>query len=149
MMFRAMKSSKKATAKALIKLTEAAYTVTDDYDDFIKPHISKNDFGLSQKNTGKAAEICEGYRNFVRKYLSYPFLHLGFAHMLLIIAVLSRCKLARAKDWERIFFVLPVFVYDFGTTFLLTGVDDASRFFYYAFAILPILLIFPFSGRNA
>ncbi|MBQ1282894.1 MAG: hypothetical protein IIY20_03790 [Bifidobacteriaceae bacterium] len=49
MMFRAMKSSKKATAKALIKLTEAAYTVTDDYDDFIKPHISKNDFGLSQK----------------------------------------------------------------------------------------------------
>lgn len=149
MMFRAMKSSKKATAKALIKLTEAAYTVTDDYDDFIKPHISKNDFGLSQKNTGKTAEICEGYRNFVRKYLSYPFLHLGFAHMLLIIAVLSRCKLARAKDWERIFFVLPVFVYDFGTTFLLTGVDDASRFFYYAFAILPILLIFPFSGRNA
>lgn len=74
--------------------------------------------------------------------LSYPFLHLGLLHLILIVSVLSKCRLKKTKDRKKILFIIPVFAYNFGTTILLTGIDDATRFFFYTYLLIPTLLVF-------
>ena len=41
-----------------------------------------------------------------------------------------------------------MFCYNYGTTLLLTGVDDAARFFYYTYLIAPLLLVFIFKKEE-
>ena len=62
--------------------------------------------------------------------------------MILIVSVLSKCRLKKIKDWKKILFIIPVFAYNFGTTILLTGIDDATRFFCYTYLLIPTLLVF-------
>lgn len=148
MMLKSFNASKRVALISLIKLTEASFSVTGEYDNFVHSYIEKNEFGLSQSVNGRIAAICEGYSGFVKDFISYPFLHLGFLHLLLIIAVLSKCKLNKLNDWKKILFVVPVFAYNFGTSVLLTGVEDASRFFFYTFLLMPVLFIFTFNKEN-
>ena len=148
MMFKCFKVSKGVALKSLIRLTEASFSVTSDYDGFFYPYIDENSYGLSQSPNDLAAVICEVYRDFINNYLSYPFLHLGILHLVLIGAILSKCKFNSLKDWKKIFFVIPVFAYNFGTSILLTGVEDASRFFFYTYPTIPILLVFLFKNEN-
>lgn len=144
MMFKSINASKRVALTSLIKLTEASYSVTDDYDDFIYPGIAENQYGITQSINGRAAAICEAYRDFIKDFLSYPFLHLGFLHLILIVSVLSKCRLNKIKNWKKILFVIPIFAYNLGTTVLLTGIDDATRFFFYSFLLIPTSLIFLF-----
>ena len=58
-------------------------------------------------------------------------------------------KSAAKKLWKYIegingllLILIPVFAYNFGTTILLTGIDDATRFFFYTYLLIPTLLVF-------
>lgn len=144
MMLRCMKASKGETLKGLIHLTKPVYILTNDYDSFQYPGIAENELGLEPKVNSSLTAICEGYRDFVEQYLGYPYLHVGFIHLILIVAILAKCQLNKWRDWKKILLVLPVFVYNYGTTLLLTGTGDATRFFFYTYLLLPILLVFLF-----
>ena len=87
-------------------------------------------------------DICNGYSEFVSDKFYDLFMSLGMIHLILILSVLSKCKLSKFSDWKKIFFILPVFFYNFGTTLLLTGIEDSVRFFFYTFLLIPLLLIF-------
>ena len=57
------------------------------------------------------------------------------------------------KDWKKILFVIPIFTYNYGTMLLLsgkdlTGIPDSSRFLFYTFLILPIVLIVMFNKEK-
>ena len=153
MMVKSFLSSKDEAVKSLIKLTEPSFSVTGDYDDFFYPRISANNFGITNHFNDNAVAVCEAYRNFVKDFVSYPFLHLGFLHLLLIVAILSKCKLNKIRDWKKILFVIPIFTYNYGTMLLLsgkdlTGIPDSSRFLFYTFLILPIVLIVMFNKEK-
>ena len=58
-------------------------------------------------------------------------------------------KSAAKKLWKYIegingllLILIPVFAYNFGTTILLTGIDDATRFFFYTYLLIPLMLVF-------
>ena len=142
MMFKSINASKRVALTSLIKLTDASYSLTDNYDEFVYPGIIENEYGITQSINGRTAAICEAYRDFIKDFLSYPFPHLGLLHLILIVSVLSKCKLNKIKDWKKILFIIPVFAYNFGTTILLTGIDDATRFFFYTYLLIPLMLVF-------
>ena len=142
MMFKSINASKRVAITSLIKLTDASYSLTDNYDKFVYPGIVENEYGITQSINGRTAAICEAYRDFIKDFFSYPFLHLGFLHLILIVSVLSKCRLKKINDWKKILFIIPVFAYNFGTTILLTGIDDATRFFFYTYLLIPTMLVF-------
>ena len=147
LMFKCINSSKTVSLKALIKLTEASYSVTSDYDQFCGPYIVENDIGLTKNNNTRIRTILEGYRNFINDFISYPFLHLGFLHFILIVAVLSKCKF-NLIGLKKMLYIIPVFTYNFGTTLLLTGAEDSTRFFFYTYLLTPVLLVFLFNQEQ-
>jgi len=56
--------------------------------------------------------------------------------------------LTRMKDWKKLFYVLSPFAYNYGTTLLLTGSDDATRFFTYTTMLLPTILVFIYRNNS-
>ena len=140
MMLGCFKSSPKESVKALIKLTEASYTITDEYNDAMI-------LGNIQEATGNRAlqDILIEYCYFTSCCFPFLFIRLGVMHLILLAAVLSKCSLGKLKDWKKILFILPVFIYNYGTSVLLTGNELTTRFFFYTFPLVPLLLMFMFS----
>ena len=148
MMLKCFSLSKKVSLHSLIRLTEASYTISDEYNYIFRPGIASNEFDISQTGNDRVQAILNGYSKSVADNLPHLFMFLGVMHLLLIASILSKCKLNKLKDWKRIFFIIPVFAYNFGTTVLLTGIDDSPRFFFYTFMLIPVLLVFLFNQEN-
>lgn len=148
MMFRCMIASGYETCKALTALTNAVYTITDEYNIALYPGVAQNEFGITYTINGHLAGVCNAYRDVVNDYFSYPIFHLGITHLLLILSVLSKCQLTKWRDWKKILFIIPVFFYNYGTTLLLTSYADAERFFFYTFLLLPTLLMVMFREND-
>lgn len=144
MALRCLKSSKKVTIKSLIKLTEPVYTLSDAYGKFLTPSVAENNNGISQNGVKALQDCLGGYKAFFEDVFPHLFLYLGAVHLIIIASILAKLKLNRFADWKRIFFVLPMLIYNYGTTLLLSGYHDADRFFYYSFLLLPVLLVFVF-----
>ncbi|MBQ9673159.1 MAG: hypothetical protein IJV39_00845 [Ruminococcus sp.] len=145
MMLRCFKNSKGVALTSLIKLTEASYTVSDKYNSIIRPGVETNEFNIAQGGNDRIKELLKGYSDFVSESFPHLFMYLGVMHLILIASILSKYKLNKLRDWKKMLFILPIFVYNYGTTFLLTGIDDTTRFFYYTFLLIPTLLVFLFS----
>ncbi len=141
MMLGCFQNSKKVSITALVKMTEASYTVTDYYAPFITAGIGENDYGIVQGGNDKLKEVLTDYGSFMVNHFRQVFLTLGIAHFLLILSVLCKCKLNKLEGWKKIFFVIPIFCYNYGTTLLLTGTDDVARFMYYTFLLMPTMLV--------
>ena len=148
MMFRCIKSSKKESILALIKLTQPVYTITDKWYHVKSPYISPNKYGITFRESSGLSGLLSGYCCFMADSFPHVFMYLGIMHMLLIVGILSKCRLNKLNDWKRVFFILPTFSYNYGTLLLLTSSDDAVRFFYYTFLLMPILLVFLFHANN-
>lgn len=137
MMTRCFRSSPRVSLTALIKLTRAIYTVSDKYLFFSVPSITHNNYGIDSNINH---DLCLNQ--------SHIFMYLGVMHLLLIASVLSKFKLNKLSDWKKILFIIPVFAYNYGTALLLTSSSDSSRFFYYVFPLMPILIVFLFHKNN-
>lgn len=139
MMFRCFRQSPEESFKALIKLTEASYTITDEYNDGIILGIQPTDSGNQPVQS-----ILREYCYFTSCCFPYLFIRIGVLLLLLIVAVLSKCRLNSRKDLKKVLFVLPVFAYNYGTSLLLTGNELTTRFFFYTFVLVPFMLAFLF-----
>lgn len=151
MMFSCFKNSPKAAYTALIKLTNPAYTLTDSYNEHLETDLFIrfiNEYGLEATGDTELRSTLKLHANFMEDRFSFAFLYLGVMHLILVISILAKCKLTKFKDLKTIFFILPVFIYNFGTTLLLTGYDDAHRFFFYTFLLMPVLLVFPYRKND-
>lgn len=145
MMFRCFRDSGVVSVVSLIRLTEAAYTFSNSYGkDFslvMEPGVLDNNENIAMMGNKTMATLIRGFNHAVSDLLPHVFLYLGVMHFILILAILSKNRLNRLNDLKKIFFVLPVFAYNYGTTLLLTGMNDAPRFFFYTFMLMPCLLI--------
>ncbi len=148
MMLKCFKNSPRVSLTAFIKLTEAAYTVSHEYDAVMMPFITQNDFNIAQTGNEGLKWALNGYSTVASGCFPHLYRYLGVMHLLLIAAVLSVCKLNKLKDWKKFFFILPVFAYNFGTTLLMTGIYDATRFYLYTFPLIPLLLVFLFKNDS-
>ncbi len=144
MAIRCFRSAPVISIKSVINLTESSFSFLGSSDTFRYPGIAQNDYGLTSASRGWLSSICDYYRLFVSNSFSYPFLHLGFLHLILVIALLAKCNLKSLQGWKIILITVPAFVYNWGTSLLLTDVQDAFRFFYYSYLIIPLLLIIVF-----
>ena len=137
-----LKNSPTTSLKGLIHLTDAVYTVCDDYRYYDIPKIHNNAYGITQQGIPKLQEANDKLTYNINKRLPWIFMYLGSMHLVLLISILAKCRLNKWRDWKKILLIMPVFFYNYGTALLLTSANDSSRFFYYTFLILPILLIF-------
>ena len=142
MTLRCLKTSPTTSMRGLIRLTDAVYTISDDYIYYDVPGIHDNEYGITQQGISKLQEVNDRLTYRINRWLPWIFMYIGSMHLVLLISALAKCRLNKWKDWKKILLILPVFLYNFGTALLLTSASDSSRFFYYTFLILPVLLVF-------
>jgi len=140
MMVKCCKTAKLPALKSLIRLTNSIYSISDRSIDFYAPSVGAHRHG----GIILLGTLLANYCHFISDNFYFMF-NLGFVHLIILISALSKCRLNRLKDWKKLLFVIPMFAYNYGTTLLLTGAEDAVRFFFYTALILPILLVFIYS----
>lgn len=140
---RCFKESPRASMISLIKVTGVSYAVTDKYIEeawIVTPRIYPNEY-VQEGGIKEIQIVLLSYLLIIMQYLPHITMNLGVLHLILILAVLSKCRLGVLKDWKKIVFILPAFVYNFASTLLLTEISDAGRYFIYTYFIVPFLLV--------
>ena len=127
--------------RGLIRLTDVVYTVCDDYKYFDFPFPAEDEYGFEKGGIPVLQVVNEKASLVLFTILPWLFLYIGAMHYSLLAVGLARFRLNRWKDWKKIFFVLPIFIYNFGTTLLLTSAHDSARFFCYTFLVTPVALV--------
>ena len=148
MAFRCTINAPKVAFKQIIKLTDVVYTVCDDYIYYEMPGIVINKQGITQQGSPLLQDLNAKVTYFIYVLFPWLFMYVGVMHFVLIIGVLAKYKLNKWSAWKNIFFILPVFFYNFGTTLLLSGPGDSSRFFFYTFLLMPTLLVLLFNIKT-
>ncbi len=148
MALRCFKNCPSASLKGLIKITDVVYSMCDDYIYDDMPKIVGNQYGI----VSHGIPLLQKMNYIVSKSLlvlfPWLFLYVGSMHFVIITSVLAKCKLNNWEDWKKILLVFPMFIYNYGTTLLLTGAEDSSRFFFYTFLLMPTLLVFLFRNNE-
>ena len=143
MMARCFNESPEVCAAAVVRLTEGIYTVTDPHYTDVTPFVVDNYFAIPKiPDKSPMLSFFYAYHSLIEDFFPHIFLYLGVAVLIVIITMLSKCRLSSLKDWKKILFALPVLTYNFGTALLLTGFNDCPRFFSYTVFIVPLILIF-------
>lgn len=151
MMFSCFKNSPKESYIALIKLTNHAYTLTDSYNEHLETDMFvkfTNTYGIEKTGDVELQSTLKTHYKFMEERFGFLFLYLGLLHLILVVSILAKCKLTKFKDLKTVFFILPVLIYNFGSTLLLTGYDDAHRFFFYTYLLMPVLLVFLYKKND-
>ncbi len=134
--------SPETSVDAVFALTDFVYglDLQDKADiDIAHNQIDENDYGLEPAGKPALAGLLEKYHSLIRLKGFNFFRKLGFALLMLVIAVLSRLGWSSLKDWKNIIPCIPIIAYAFGTILLLSGHD--ARFFYIVFTVSPIVFI--------
>lgn len=143
-----MLRSPQEAIKGLVRLTDPVYTLTDDFNDY---RIKYSNSGLALFGSFVGRLISKIYiASGILANLVFPYLfhYIGVMMLVLLVSALSKCRLSKWSDIKRIMLIAPVFAYNFGTMLLLTGRNDATRFFYYTFLMVPVYLVFFFRQNN-
>ena len=86
--------------------------------------------------------MLSSYADFINSSIFRYLRTYGVTIFLILISILSRMNFMSWKSWKKSFMILPIFTYDFGTMFLLSGSD--SRFFLITFLVAPLMIAFSF-----
>ena len=125
--------------RGLIRLTDPVYTVCDDYTYYVLPTLSVNEYGLEQGGIPALQQVNENVSAFLYRWFPFLFMYFGVPTYVLLVLALSGYQWKRKQDRKKLFLVLPLFLYNFGTALLMTGAFDSSRFFHYTFWVAPLL----------
>ncbi len=136
--YSAVKSSPEIAKKSLFELTKMVWSFDGGNGWTVGYGITSNDVEILGEYDKDSLEVLNAYRKmcngFATKYL--------FNYTGVIIAVLLFFAVARIgkAGFGKVFAVIPLMVYNFGTMLLLTGHD--FRFFHLNFvAVIPLLYI--------
>ena len=141
MAWRCVKQSPIVSLKGLIKLTDVVYSVSDDFAYTSIPRMTRNPFGIKLRGIPTLQRLNAFVSRVTATMLPWLFSYAGAVHLALIVLILARFRLDRFESWKRIFLVLPVFTYNFGTALLLSGSTDSARLFHYTFLLAPSLFL--------
>ncbi len=127
--------------KGFFRTTYSVYSIFDNWYYDFKPYVTNNIYKISMERSDFLDGLHQEYFKFISTYLPHIFLYIGSMHLILIVVITAKYKLNVASNWKTILTASPIFVYNFGTMFLLSGHDDGFRFFYYTFLVTPIVLL--------
>lgn len=126
-----------------LKLADMVYAIDGDVDWGFYPEIAENDLGLEFRENRQRA-VLQGYTEYSRRsILKYFFWCIGMINLIIIIAVLCKCRFRKREDWNKILFTLLVLYYNFGTMLLMTWND-----FWLFCMVCPIILMILFGKRT-
>lgn len=141
MMLRCVKADPLNAFAGLVALTKQLYAVMDAGCVYAFPNVVGKHDVIKQVPNIPLMRVLKTYSDGVYNYLSYVFLHLGIQHFILICFLLAKVKLKNKLDWSKLLAVMGVLCYNFGSGLLLTSCGDVYRFFFYTFALMPVLLL--------
>lgn len=133
MSYRCMKSAPMICIKRVLDVTDMVYGVAGIFIGGNVPYIRDNPYGLEIKGIPFLQRIFWYYSYGSVVTMKHIFWHLGVLHLAVIVMLLAKFTL------RKLFIVLPMFMYNFGTMLLLK-IDD-FRFFYYSLLIAPLLIL--------
>lgn len=140
MALRCLVRSPREAIIGFLKLTEGVYSLCGDYAYYDFPRVQKNGYGIQMLGVPALRRANETLTEILYTVCPWLFMYPGAMHLVLLALILARFRLNRREDWKNILFVLPVFIYNFGTALLMTGANDCHRFFFYTFLIMPLLV---------
>ncbi len=126
--------------KCYARLSGVVFTVADVKRFIFHPEVYKEYGDVTFKGIKPLAKAWRKTYRFINRWLPFLFVYVGVMQLILLVSILAKCRLRTKEGWLKAWLILPVFAYNIGTSFLLTDARDASRFFYYTFALMPILL---------
>ena len=137
-MFRCIKASPLRAMKGFITVTSPAYSITGNE----LPGILDSDYGeYDQGNLNSFQMINRQYSRFCAVVVPFLYFFLGSIHLVILTVFFAKCRLNTLEGWKRALFILPLFINNFGTMFLMTSNYDYIRISFYSFMIAPLLLI--------
>lgn len=124
------------SAIAIVAMTSIVYGLEINCDHEIE--IISNEYGIVYGGSAVLSKIARNYSMVVRKTpIRYFVATIGMPILVMLAFVLFRTRL-RKDDCKRVLLCLPIFTYDFGTMFIMSGAE--SRFFYVTMLICPLVI---------
>lgn len=146
MMLKCIKIAPKEAVQAFCALTDVVYGFEAGLEGNISAGIADNEFGIEYAGNEKLAAFLNAYAAFVDNSMFKYLRTLGVCMFAMLVVILGKLKWKSWESWKKTFLCLPIFAYNFGTMFFLTGPD--SRFFYITFMICPLVIIFALLQRE-
>lgn len=142
LMLKCFRLSPQASFQAAFALTDIVYGFENGLEGDNKPLITENPDGItySQKANSTLAGFLESYAGLINNSVFRYLRTYGVVLLVLLLVSLARLHFGSWNSWKKMFLVLPVFAYDFGTMLLLTGAD--SRFFFITFLAAPLIIVY-------
>lgn len=134
MMLRCIIQSPIASLKGFCACTDIVYGIAGHIDYPIIPFVSQEGYGIEIKGIPFLQLIFEIYVKLTRGFLKHIFWHVGV--LLLVLLVLA---LIKVNNMQKLFLVLPLFTYDFGTMLFLHAND--FRYFYCTYLVAPLVYL--------
>jgi len=128
--------SPEVALESLCKLTGLVWALGEEAKGMFLPNVVENSYGIVQDNNSIIWFVLTAYGALVfYSPLKFLFTYIGSISLVILAVALSKYTI---RDYKRLLLCLPLFTYNFGTMLLLSGSD--FRFFYYSFAIAPLLI---------
>ena len=143
MMLKSLKASPVTALKGLIRVTCPVYSLFYYYH-FKDVWVTDNSYGLTQTGIPALRNAEYQYSQLAGILAPHLFYCIGAMHFLILAAALAKCRFRKKEDRKKLCLVLPLLIYNFGTALLMTGAEDACRFFFYTWFVTPLLLILYF-----
>ncbi len=131
-MFKCFIQAPKASLMGLLGLTDLVFGILGPSEGAFSSGIIENDQGIEYHGIKILNRIMNFYNKLIIAFIKYPFWSIGFINLVILIFLLAKFT------FKKFIFVLPLYMYNFGTMLLLTGND--IRFFYCSFLVMPIIL---------
>lgn len=134
----AAKNSPDTVKRSVFELTKMVWSFDGGGGWNIGYGISSNDNGIRAEYDDEGASAFSSYRKMINgSFAKYLFNYVGVIIALLLFFAVARIG---KSGFSRVFSVMPLMVYNFGTMLLLTGHD--FRFFHLNFVvIIPLIYI--------
>ena len=139
MMFRCFKESHMASLKGLLALTDMVFGIAGRVDWLIIPGIHTNSYGIKQNGISFMQTLFIYYIRFSRMFLKHIFWHIGVLLLITLIFTLVKLNLCTKSGWQKLSFVIPLFMHDYGTMLFIGGND--FRYFYCTYLVMPLLCL--------
>ncbi len=140
MMKKCFQASPISAMMGFIRATDGVYSVSENYLYAVIPNVEENDVGIEQGGIGFLQTINYYGTAFMAVMFPHVFTFVGTIHLAFVVIILAKYKLNRWEDWKKIFYVLPIFAYNFGSMLFLSHYGDVYRYFCYTFLLVPMLL---------
>ena len=136
--FNAAVNSPAVAKRSVIELTKMVWSFDGGSGWTIGYGISSNEFDIAKDYDEESKLLIDAYRGLANGYLTkYLFNYTGAVILALLFLAVSRIATA---GLAKVFSIIPLLIYNFGTMLLLTGHD--FRFFHLNFvAVIPLIYI--------